>query len=766
VDDSDDITALFTKAVEHHNHGHLVEALTQYDELIRLYPNFAAAHSNRGVLLQSLKRLDEALQSCDRTIELKPDSAWAYSNRGSVLRDLQRFDEALSSYDRAIELKADFADAFSNRGNALRKLGRFDEALLSYNRAIELQPSDADGYNHKGNTLGELKRFDEALQSYNSAIELNPRSAWAYNNLGNALLKLERFDEALRSFNRAIEVKPDSAWAYNNRGNALSHLKRFDEALLSYNRAIELNPTYAHAHNNRGNTLRILERFDEAVLSYNRAIEHEPDYAAAFHNRGDALSDLKRLDEALLSYAQAVTLNPDIDFSFGALLFTKMLICDFSDLKQGLDTCLMELEQGKKVCAPFEMLAISGSAELQRKAAEIYVGAQHPSCTTLPTIRKHPIHKKVRLGYFSADYYNHPTMQLIAELFELHDKSRFELIAFSFGPDQIDEMHSRAVRAFDKFIDVRNQSDRNVALLSRSMEVDIAIDLKGFTLNHRAGIFSCRAAPIQVNYLGYPGTMGADYIDYIVADPTLIPEESKRHYREKIVYLPNSYQVNDRTRPISGSVLDRTELGLPSTGFVFCCFNNNFKITQSVFECWMRILTQVEGSVLWLLAGNEWAAKNLKSKALAAGVSGERIIFGQRLPLGDHLARLRSADLFLDTLPYNAHTTASETLWTGLPVLTCVGEAFESRVAASLLNAVGLPELVTTTLEAYEALAIDLARHPNKLAAIKQKLARNRLTTPLFDTKLFTKHLEAAYVAMYERFQADLEPTDIYVRSS
>jgi len=321
--------------------------------------------------------------------------------------------------------------------------------------------------------------------------------------------------------------------------------------------------------------------------------------------------------------------------------------------------------------------------------------------------------------------------------------------------------------AFDQFIDVRNQPDKYSALLSRNMEIDIAVDLAGFTTFGRTDIFALRASPIQVSYLGYPGTMGADFIDYIIADPMLIPEDSKQHYREKIVYLPNSYQVNDAKRSISDKAFTRAELELPPTGFVFCCFNNSYKITPPVFDRWMRILKKVDGSVLWLSEHNGKAASNLRKEALARGVNPERLIFAKRLPLlGEHLARHCSADLFLDTLPYNAHTTASDALWAGLPVLTCLGKTFAGRVAASLLNAIHLPELITTTPEAYEVLVIELATNADRLAEVKQKLAKNRLTTPLFDTTLFTKHIEAAYTAMYERYHADLAPAHIYVPSS
>jgi predicted O-linked N-acetylglucosamine transferase (SPINDLY family) len=371
--------------------------------------------------------------------------------------------------------------------------------------------------------------------------------------------------------------------------------------------------------------------------------------------------------------------------------------------------------------------------------------------------------RKIRIGYFSADFKNHAVASLTVELFELHNKNRFEVFAFSFGVDDKSPVRLRLSQAFDQFIDISGISDLGIAKLSRDMQIDIAIDLGGYTADSRTGIFSYRAAPIQVSYIGYLGTMGADYIDYIIADKTLIPTESQSYYSEKVVYLPNSYQVNDRKRLISDRKFTRQELGLPEHGFIFCCFNNNFKILPATFEGWMRILKVVEGSVLWLFQDNSWAVENLKKEAEKQGISADRLVFAERMPLPEHLARHRQADLFLDTFPYNAHTTASDALWTGLPVLTLIGRSFASRVAASLLNAVGLPELITNTQEEYESLAIELAMNPQKLTDIKLKLAKNRLTTPLFDTPLFTKNLEDAYIKMHERYQADLEPDHIVI---
>jgi predicted O-linked N-acetylglucosamine transferase (SPINDLY family) len=419
---------------------------------------------------------------------------------------------------------------------------------------------------------------------------------------------------------------------------------------------------------------------------------------------------------------------------------------------------------------PFPLLAYIDDPVLHKLAAEIWTRTKCPSSHTLGAIQARSKKTKIRIGYYSADYRNHPVTHLMAGIFELHDKSRFELTAFSFGPDSNDGMRQRVSAAFDRFIDAREMSDSAVARLSRELEIDIAIDLAGFTQNSRTGILAERCAPVQVNYLGYPGTMGAPYVDYIIADKRVVPEASQAFYSEKIAYLPDSYlptshQADDVNWQDSGSVYTRAAFGLPDSGFVFCCFNNNYKITPTIFDCWMRLLERVEGSVLWLFEDNPVAAGNLRREAERRGMDKQRLAFAKRVPrLSEHLARYRFADLFLDTLPYNAHTTASDALWAGLPVLTCMGQSFASRVAGGLLKAIELPELVTHTQEEYENRAIELATNPGKLAAIKQKLQANRLTTPLFDSKAFTHNLEAVYTAMYERYHAGLPPEHIEVQ--
>jgi len=733
-----------------------------FGRAIKVDPNVADVHHNRGAALKELKRLDEAVASYDRAIALRPDSAESYYNRGNALSDLKRLDEAAASYDKAIALKPGHVGAYFNRGTVLERLKRLDEALASYDMAIALNPNYGDAYNNRGTTLNELKRFDEALASYDRAISLNPNFADARNNRGAALKELRRHDEAIVSFDEAIALNPDHAEAYVNRGNVLNELNRLDEALVNYDRAISLNPDYADAYNNRGVTLKELGRLDEAVASYNEAIALKPDLAAAYGNRGYALKELKRLDEALASYDKALSLDPDSAGLEGMRLHIKMHICDWTGFDAECAHLTSSVKDMKANTQPWVFTGIPSSPDDQLQCARLWVAEKFPPSQKMIWQGERYRHDRIRIAYVSADFHQHATSYLLAGMFECHDKSRFEVAAISIGPQDNSEMRQRLERSFEAFIDAATLSDDEIASRIKEEEIDLLIDLKGFTQDARTNIFARRPAPIQVNYLGYPGTMGANYIDYIIADQTVIPGEDRKFYSEKIAVLPNSYQANDRNRVISDKAFGRSDFGLPSQGFVFCCFNNNYKIVPRMFDCWIRILKQVDGSVLWLLDDNASAARNLRAEAVARGVSPDRLVFAERMPLPEHLARHKLADLFLDTLPCNAHTTASDALWAGLPVLTCLGATFAGRVAASLLNAIGLPELITTP-EAYEQMAIDLARYPERLAVIKAKLAANRRTTPLFDTALFTGHIEAAYTAMYERHQAGLAPDHIVV---
>ena len=741
----------------------LEAAVASYDKAIEILPGFAQALCNRGNALKGLNRLAQAIASYQQAIATNPDYAAAHSNLGTAFLELGQFDAAVDSYDNAIAIRPDFAEAYYNRGNALQELKQVDAAIASYEKAIAIQPDFAEAHYNRGNALQKLQQPDVALASYDKAIALRPDYVEALTNRGNLLTKLENFKAAIASYDQAILHNPMHAKAHSNRGNVLAKIRQFSAAIASYDRAIQINPDYAEAYDNRGNALVELKRLDEAIASYDKAIALRPDFAEPHSHRGNTLYSMKKHDAAIASYENVLRINPDFEFQFGMLQSARMQLCDWQDFDHRILLLEEKIRAGAKASPPFSVLALIDSSPVHRTCAETYASEKYPLASKASAFARRARSDRIRIGYYAGDYYNHPVAFLIAGLFELHDRGRFEVIAFSSGPNKQDEMRKRLEKSFDRFIDVRDSSDEAVARMSRDMGIDIAIDLSGYTADGRTGIFAHRAAPIQVNYLGYPGTTGAAYFDYIIADNLIIAPESRRYYTEKVVAMPDSYQVNDRKRVIADTQFSREELGLPDTGFVFCCFNNNFKITPDTFDIWMRVLKAVDGSVLWLFEDNPGAGGHLRAEAQKRGVPAERLVFAHRMPLADHLARHRAADLFIDTLPYNAHTTCSDALWAGLPVLTLMGESFAARVATSLLNAVCLPELVTSTPAQYEALAIELATNPQKLAGIKQKLADNRLVAPLFDTERFARHIEAAYTIMMERHWADMPPDHIEI---
>ena len=604
--------------------------------------------------------------------------------------------------------------------------GHFDSALELIDRAHKTAPTSADILALKGRILNALMRNDEALPCYERALQINPSHPAALLNLGCTFLLLNRSQEALGVFNTLVRVLPKEPLAHHNRAIALTDLAQYDAAITSADEAIKLFPNYAEALQARG-------------IAYGYKQQH---------------------DAALKDFKSAARINPNLDYLIGNLVNAQLWSCDWEDLSQKQQALVAGLKAGRRVATPFSFISMSSSPEEQFACAKIYAAS-------IPVAAKATYqysHTQFRVAYLSADFREHPTSYLMAGVFEHHDRARFETTAISFAPDNPSAMLTRLTTAFDRFVNVNTQNDANVATLLRKLEIDIAVDLMGYTGGARTGILAQRPCPIQVGYLAYPGTMAANYIDYLIADPTLIPESLQKFYAEKVVYLPDTYAPTDSKRVISDRAFDRADMNLPQGSFVFCCFNNSYKINSRIFDCWMGILKKVEGSVLWLSENNPTAAANLKKEANRRGVSPDRIIFAKRVPLvADHLVRYRLADLFLDTLPNNAHTTANDALWAGLPVLTQIGETFAGRVAASLLTAIGLPELITTTTEAYESLAIELANNPARMSKLRQKLTDNRLTTPLFNTAIYTKHLEAAYTAMHDRYRAGLPPDHIYV---
>jgi predicted O-linked N-acetylglucosamine transferase (SPINDLY family) len=542
--------------------------------------------------------------------------------------------------------------------------------------------------------------------------------------------------------------------------------RQFDEAQYFIGEAIKANPFSADAFFLRGFTLQQLDRPQEALACFGEALKLNPHHSGALLDRASCLFRLRRYEEAALDYERLLARDPDSPYARGNLLFSRLHSCDWRDFEAQRSEIRARLAAGARVIAPFDAKALSFTPEEELRAARIWVADQCPAKPFLWRGERYG-HERIRLAYVSADFHAHAAATLLAGLFEHHDRSRFETIGVSFGPDDGSSMRARLRGAFDRFIEVRAKSDDEIAALMREMEVDIAVDLMGFTEGCRPGIFAARPAPLQVNYLGYPGTMGADHMDYLIADEIVAPQDQRACYAEKIVSLPDTFMPADSRRQLGTRLFTRDEEGLPEKGYVFCCFNASYKITPPIFAIWMRLLSTAEASVLWLGQQSAAARRNLLREAEARGIGRERLVFAGRRDLAaDHLARHALADLFLDTLPYNAHATASDALWAGVPVLTCIGEGFAGRVAASLLHAIGLPELIAESLEAYEQAALNLAQDANALAAVRAKLQRNRDTHPLFDTARYTRNLESAYIRMWERHMRGEPPQSFAVKQN
>jgi protein O-GlcNAc transferase len=739
-------------------------ALEVYSRVIRQQPGHAVAHYKRANLLRESGQLEAALTDYDRAIELDPNYANAYCNRGVTLERLGRLEAAQESYVRTIALNPGDALALYNRGSVLRELKRPAEALASYEQAIAVNPAYAEAYCNRGLLLSALKCWDAALASYDRCIEINPAFYLAYFNRGDFHVHNRNWDSALVNYDQAIKANASHAESHCNRGVVLAKLRRLDAAMASYDRAIVLKPDFAQAYSNRAALFSIAKQDEAALADCSRALSIDPKSADTLQKRGQVLLQMKRFEEAIADFQNALAAEPESQFLLGTIRHAKMTICDWSEIDSDLQRLTSAIDADAAVSSPMPMLALVDSPQLHLKAAQIFAREQFPRGQSLGPFLPPESCEKIRIGYFSADFHIHPVAVLMAEAFELHDHSKFEIIAFSFDRGAPDDMRKRLEKVFTRFIDVRGSSDREIALLARSLNIDIAVDLGGYTADCRPGIFALRAAPIQINYLGYPGTLGVEHMDYVVADQTVIPPIQQKHFSEKIVYLPYSFLPNDSTRIVAGTKYSRAEMNLPPTGFVYCCFNNSYKILPAVFDSWMRILRGVAGSVLWLSQSNPSAVKNLRREAAERGVDPSRVVFAERMPSWpDHLARHRVADLFLDTRPYNAHATAVDALWAGLPVLTYLADSFAGRVAASLLNALDLPELITSSSEEYEATAIELAADSGRLESIKKKLAHNRDAKPLFDTHVFIRNLESAYLLIQQRYRAGLAPEHIIV---
>ena len=645
---------------------------------------------------------------------------------------------------------------------ALYSNGQYKEAIEEIKALNKTYPNVPLLFNLVGACYKALGELEGSAKMFKTAVEIKPDYAEAHKNLGITLRDLGQFDEAVLSLKKAITVNPGYVDAYYNLAITYKDIGQLDNAVQSYKKTIEINPDYAEAHNNLGNIYRVLGQSEDALKSYKKAIEINPDFAEAYRNLGNSLRRLKQREDALNCFENARRIKPEMEFIWGDVMISRMQLCIWDDLSELTNQMILKINNNENAIAPFPLLPLIDDPKLSKKNAELFSQKIYPKSKLMLPISFYGRHQKIRIGYFSGDFREHPLAYLTAGLYEAHDREHFEIHAFSLGPDTKDAMNLRIKAGVDHFHHVQSKSHKEIVELARSLEIDIAVDLAGLTAKSRTDVFAMSAAPIQLSYLGWLGTMGADYYDYLIADPVMIPEENQKYYTEKIVYLP-SFQVNDTKDLPPDIVLTRKDVGLPEEGFVFCCFNTTYKITPTVFDSWARILKKANDSCLLIYAENSLVEKNLSNEILKRGINPSRLIFGKRMNRNDYLARYRVADLFLDTYPCNAGTTACDALKMCLPILTIKGQSFNSREAASILTSINLTELIANTTEEYESLAIELANNSKRMLDIKDRLEKNLTTETLFDTKQFTRSIESAYNEMYERHHIGLEPDHIYV---
>jgi len=744
-----------------------VEALERFSQALRINSNDAETWNRRGLTLCALQRFDQAGQDFDHAIEINPGYAEAYCNKGKALATLGRTEDALPAFDRAIALEPNFADAWYCRGNACNELKRNDEARAAFDRVLALQPDRAEAWLGRANACFGLDLHDAAIAAYEKALVLNPHYAEAHNNRATVLLEIKQYGRAIAGFERSLQLKPNLADAWLGLGASYYEISEFDKSHAAYEKALALNPGLVKAWVGRGNIDATFKRYNEALTAFDKASELDPNYIEVWIGRAEALAGMGRLDAAIGACDHALKLAPELGYVFGARLSLKLLACDWTNLDIETDQLgkllrRQELASGGDDASASHRVGRAqfaqplGVARLIDDSSVLHACAvnwTHAYASHPPRFEHQPRKRggKIRLGYLSPDFGRHVTGFGIVEMLEKHDRGGFTLHGLSLARDDGSAIRRRIAGAFDQFEDLSRVDDETAARHIYSLGLDLVVEIAPLSRGSRPAILAHRPAPIQVNY-GPPGySTGATFMDYIIADEWTLPPSDRRFFTEKVAYIPNSWFAHDATVAISPTIPTKSDEGLPDNGFVFCCFNTSYKITPEFFAIWMRLLHAVDGSVLWLARNNVSAVLNLRCAARDAGIDPDRLIFAEVRPdIADHLARHRLADLFLDTLPYNAQTTAMDALWAGLPVLTCAGRSFAGRTAVSILYSMDLPELVTADTAAYERLAIELARDPWRLSRLRAKVKANRTTTPLFDTGRLCRELEFAYATMVD----------------
>ena len=753
---------LLREALALHRRGAVAEAAARYSALLRADPHNVDAHYYLGLIACQQGRFAEGGDRARQALSGDPGHAPAHVLLGRAAAALGRPAEALASFDRALELAPDLAQAHGCRADILSELGRFGEAVEAYDRALAAAPDRAEDWFNRATALLAIGRLDDAIASFDRTVALKPDFAPARLLRAKALLDAGRRRDALEAVDAVLALHPQLPQAWVGRANILSELQRYQEAGTACDRALALMPDLAEAWLGRGNIFRNTKQYGGALAAYDRALALTPNLAGAWLGRGNVLIELKRYGDAFAAYDRALQLNPGLKFAAGERLHAKLMVCNWTDIASDFARVLSDIRRGTPSCMPFSLLSVPSSAAEQFACARRCIQDQR----SFPPVWRGEVysHDRIRVAYLSADFGEHPVSRLLVRLLERHDRSRFEVTAISFGSAQNSPLRQRIIDAVDHFIDTGDDSDEEVAALIRRREIDILVDLMGYTSGYRINVLAQRPAPIQINYLGLIGTMGAPFIDYVIADEIALPFDQQPFFSEKIVHLPDCFLPTDDTQEIAPRTPSRGEAGLPPEGFVFCSFNNSYKLNPPIFEAWMRLLRAVPGSVLWLAQSNSEMVGNLAREAERCGADPRRVIFAPRVPHAQHLARQRLAGLFLDTGPYNAGATAAAALWAGLPVVTCLGETFVGRMAASMLYAVGLRELVVNSLPEYEALASKIASDPALCAGLKDKLARNRASQPLFNTASFARNIEQAYATMVNILRQGERPRSFRVQ--
>ena len=740
--------------------GRVAESLPIMQMAAESAPNDPDIHLNYGNALSQTGQSDAAAAAYEKVILLRPQHADAYFNLGTLHRLNNRLDQAEEYYQRALEIAPDYAEVHNNLGLVYAAQGLADLAGRSYRRALELAPAMVQALNNRGNNLLSQGHQEEAVSCYEQALAIDPQHPDAYVNLGGTRVAQGNFPDAQILYEQALRLAPADFEAHRGLGVIFQTQARRDEALAHFRQAFAVNPSSADSCKDIGSVFRDAGNLDEAVAWFRKAIELDSDGAGRHYDLAETFKLQGHFDDAAAAYARALDARSDYFAALGGLIYVRQQMCEWTGIEELWERSRRDaIGRADSGITPFSVLSQPTTAEEQLACARAWTEQQSRSQVQEVSTQGSDVAAKagggrLRVGYLSWDFHAHATSYLMAEMFELHDRARFEIYAYSLGPEDGSAIRQRIRGAVEHFVDLAGSSDLAAAQRIREDGVDILIDLKGYTQGARTGIMAMRPATVQMNWLGFPGSMGAEFIDYIIADGFVIPPESERFYSEKVLRLPNCYQVNDRHRQITAEGPERAGYGLPSEGFVFCCFNAPHKILPDVFAGWLRLLSAVPGSVLWLIEANRWSVENLRREAEMHGIAAERLVFAQAKPLAEHLRRYRLADLALDTYPYTSHTTGSDALWAGCPLLTRVGETFASRVAGSLLRNVGLPELVTESSESYEQLALELVRDRPRLEELRRRLEVNRDTCALFDTPRFVHDLERGYADIWSVRQA------------